>query len=762
MASALLIGLWINNELSVDRFFSKKDRIYQIYSREVTNGQLSAWGRAPTPLAPQLKQTYPEVEDASRFRTVYFLLIKDEARFNLEGAFADSGFLSLLDFPLLEGNPRSALSGPHDIVLTRHVATSLFGNEDPMGKTVLIDSNRQFRVTGVLKDLPANTEFTFQYLIPWSYVDELGWDPLAIGWQITNAEAFVLLKPGASQTAFDDKIRHIIREHVKIGQGFDREIFTQPITREHLYSKVDNGRLVGGRIVTVRLFILIAVFILLIACINFMNLSTARSAKRAREVGIRKVAGALRYSLISQFIGESILIAAIAFVLAFGIVVFSLPAFDEVIGIPLTLDLGSPGFWLFSIGFIFFTGLLAGSYPAFFLSAARPVKVLKTGSIRTAGALITPRKVLVVLQFTFAIILITSTMIVEDQLHYARDRDAGYDRNRLAFIFAQGDILPHYDGFRHDLLSTGTATGVTRTFGAMTRAWGETNGYSWPHSSPADKSLYFTEFQADADFVHTTGTQLVDGRDIDLRTHATDSTAVLLNATAVRIMRLDHPVGTLLTDGSGVQLHVIGVIKDFIIANPYEPIIPMIIRGLTTGYPVIHFRLNPDRPLAEVLASAGRIFRRYNPQYPFEINFVDDSYNAKFRDEQQEGTLGALFAALTILISCLGLFGLAAYMAESRMREIGIRKVLGASVAGITTMISADFIKLVLIALVVATPVTWLAMDNWLSGFTYRTHITAAIFLVAGLMAIGIALLTVGYQSIRAALGNPVRALRSE
>jgi ABC-type antimicrobial peptide transport system permease subunit len=763
MASALLIGLWIHNELSVDRFFSKKDRIYHIYSRELDNGNLDVWGRAPTPLVPELKSGYPEVEEASRFRPVYFLVIKDEARYNLEGGFADSSFLSILDFPMFEGNPRSALSGPHDIVLTQHVAKNLFGSEDPMGKTVLLDSNHVFKVTGVLKDLPTNTEFTFQYLIPWSYVDELGWDPLATGWRITNAGAYVLLRPGASQTTFDDKIRHIIREHVKEGQGFDRELFTQPITREHLYSKGENGRLVAGRITTVRLFILIAAFILLIACINFMNLSTARSAKRAREVGIRKVAGALRGSLILQFIGESILLAVIAFILALGIVELSLPAFDQVIGIPLTLDLTSAGFWLFSIGFVVMTGLLAGSYPAFFLSAARPVKVLKGGAgVRQAGTLITPRKVLVVLQFTFAIILITSTMIVQNQLTFARNRDAGYDRNRLAFIFCQGDILPHYPAFKQELLSSGTAVGVTKTFSPMTRVWGETTGYSWPRSTPADKSLYFTQYETDADFVATTGTRLVEGRDIDLVTHPADSQAVLLNETAVRVMRLEHPVGTLITDVAGTNLRVVGVIRDFIIANPYANVIPMIIRGMTTGYPVINFRFNPDRALAADLASAEKIFKKYNPQYPFELNFVDEIYNAKFRAEQQEGTLGALFAALTIFISCLGLFGLAAYMAESRLREIGIRKVLGASVTGITLLISADFIKLVVVALVLAIPVSWIAMDNWLSGFTYRIHITGWVFLVAGVLAIAIALLTVGYQSVRAALANPVRSLRSE
>ncbi|HLI92833.1 MAG TPA: FtsX-like permease family protein, partial [Puia sp.] len=375
---------------------------------------------------------------------------------------------------------------------------------------------------------------------------------------------------------------------------------------------------------------------------------------------------------------------------------------------------------------------------------------------------INPRKVLVVLQFTFAIILITSTMIVEHQLQYARDRDAGYNRNRLAFIFAQGDILPHFDAFKHDLLTSGAAVGVTRTFSPMTLVWGETTGYSWPRSKPADKRVYFTQFESDADFVKTTGARLLAGRDLDIRNYPADSFGVLLNETAVRAMRLDNPVGALITDGSGAHLHVVGVVQDFIIADPYAPVVPMIIRGLTTGYPVIHFRLNPNRPLAADLSAAEEIFKRYNPQYPFEINFVDDVYNAKFKTEQQEGTLGSLFAILTIFISCLGLFGLAAYMAESRTREIGIRKVLGASVAGITALISGDFIKLVLIALVIATPVSWLVMNHWLRGFAYRIHISGWTFLLAGALSTGIALLTVGYQSVRAGLTSPVKSLRTE
>ncbi len=761
MASAFLIGLWINNELSVDRFYTHKDRIYHMYAREMINGIMDAGGRTPSPLAAELKKNYPEVEDASRFRGVFFLLTEGEKHFNLEGAFADSGILSILDFPLLQGNARTALNSPHSIVLTEHLARSLFGAEDPMGKMVRIETSDPFKVTGVLKDLPTNTDFTFQYLVPWSYVDQLGWDAVGGTWQYTNSGCYVLLRPGASADEFNKKVRYINRLHVAKGEGSDREIFANPITREHLYSRAENGVLVGGQIRTVRLFILIAVFILLIACINFMNLSTARSERRAREVGIRKVVGALRSSLITQFIGESILIATVAFILALGIVRLSLDGFDEVIGIPLTLDLGSPGFWMFSGGFILLTGILAGSYPAFFLSSVRPVKVLK-GAIQKTGTLISPRKILVILQFTFAIILITATLIVENQLRYARSRDTGYDRNRLAFTFAQGDVLAHYDAIKRDLLSSGAAVGVTKTFSPMTRVWGEVTGYSWRGSTPADKHIYFVEYAADADFVRTTGTHLIAGRDIDLNNYPTDTTALLLNEASVQMMRLQNPLGSIITDANGIAFHVVGIIKDFLIASPYGSINPMMIRGLNTNYPVIHFRLNPDRPLAADLSTAEKIFRTYNPNYPFDYVFVDDAHNFKFRAEQQEGTLGILFAILTIFISCLGLFGLAAYMAESRTREIGIRKVLGASVTGITILISGDFIKLVLVALVIATPVAWLSMDSWLKGFTYRIQITGGVFLLAGLLAIGIALLTVGYQSIRAALANPIKSLRSE
>ena len=761
MAAALLISLWVQNELSYDRFYDKADRIYQLNSREEINGSLDVWPRVSTLQAAELKKNYAEVEDAVKFRTVYFLMTEGEKHLNIEGAFVDPGYLSMFNFPLLRGDAKNALNTDQGIVLTEHLAKNLFGNEDPMGKTVRIDSTDNFKVTGVLKDLPANTEFSFQYLLPWSYIIRIGWDNIGGTWNFTNGVTYVLLRPGASQAAFDARIRDIVKRHVAVGQGSGRETITQPITRAHLYSQADNGRLTGGLISMVRLFMVIASFILLIACINFMNLSTARSEKRAREVGIRKVVGALKSSLILQFVGESILLAALAFVLALGMVQLVLKPFDRFIGAQLVLQYNSPLFWLISIAFVLFTGLVAGSYPAFYLSSFRPVSVLK-GAFKNTNTSVAPRKILVVLQFTFAVILIISTIIVELQIRYARDRDAGYNKDRLVFVFPQGEILPHYDAIKRDLLGSGAAVGVTQLFSPIIRETGALTGYSWPGSTEDDKKRYFTQFEADADFVHTTGTKLLAGRDIDLKTYPTDSTAMLLNETAVRDMRLKDPIGAIVRNSKGVDCHVVGVVKDFIMQSPYDPISPMIIQGLSTDYPAIHFRLNPAGSIADDLAKAEKVFKIYNPRYPFEPNFVDEAYNNKFRAQQQQGTLGLLFAALTIFISCLGLFGLASYMAESRTREIGIRKVLGASVAGIAGLMARDFVKLVLISVLIAIPIAWYAMNSWLQAFSYRVQISIWIFLAAGGLAILIALATVGYQAIRAAMSNPVRSLRSE
>jgi ABC-type antimicrobial peptide transport system permease subunit len=759
MAAAMLIGVWVQNEISYDRWYSRTDRISLLYTREIFDGSLRVWPRTSGLMAAELKHNYAEVEDAARFRNVFFLISREDKHVNPRGAFADSSFLRIFDFPMLKGDAQTALADDRSIVLTATLAKSLFGNEDPMGKIVKVDSGDVFKVAGVMADLPHNTEFSFQYLLPWSYLNRIGWDNP--NWANSTAPTYVLLKPGASPAAFNQKIQHITARHASEGGGLKRETFMQPMSRVHLYSKDQNGELVTGQITTVRLFIVIGVFILLIACVNFMNLSTARSEKRAKEVGIRKVVGARKASLIVQFIGESVLLSALAFVFALVIVQFSIHPFNRVINGHLVLHYTDPGFWVSVVVFILFTGIIAGSYPAFFLSASKPVKVLK-GAIAVAQNRLSPRKVLVVLQFSFAIVLIAGTIIVLKQLSYARGRDAGYDGHRLVFTFSQGGNWTQYENIQRELLASGAAVAVTRTYSPMIRATNNVTHLSWPGSSPADNQRAFIQFEADRDFTRTTGTKILAGRDIDIKTYPTDSTALLLNEAAVKAMRLTDPIGKIVTDQGGGNYHIVGVVKDFIIESPYDPIAPMLIQGLQTTYPVIHYRLNPALPIPDALAKAEKVFKTFNPQYPFDYYFVDEYYNNKFQAQQQEGTLGVLFASLAIFISCLGLFGLATYMAETRRKEIGIRKVLGASVAGIAGLISADFVKLVLIAVVIATPIAWYAMHVWLQEFNYRIAITGWIFVVAGLLAVVIALLTVGYQAVRAAVANPVKALRSE
>jgi len=760
MAAAMLILLWVQNELSYDRFYTNTDRIYLMHSRDKNNGAIDVWSNTASLMAPELKKDYPEVEDAVRFRTVYFLMTAGEKHLNLEGSFADSTFLSVLNFPLLKGDAKTALKGNHNIIITKALAVTLFGNEEAMGKTVRIDSTDNFTVAGVLKDLPGNTEFTYQYILPWAYMTKIGWDRNQ-SWSNTNARTYVLLKDGSSPVAFSAKVRTIVRRHIKDGDGSTREVLAQPLSMAHLYSRTENGEFVGGRIETVKLFIAIAVVILIIACINFMNLSTARSEKRAKEVGIRKVIGARKATLIAQFIGESTILALLAFVFAVCMVQLSLSAFNQIVGAQLFINFSNAYWWLFALAFILFTGLMAGSYPAFYLSSAQPAAVLK-GTFKKINALINPRKVLVVLQFACAIILIICTVIVQRQLQFARNRDIGYNKGNLVYIFSQGDVLKNYNLIKHDLLNTGAAVGVTKLFSPITRVWGTTTGLQWQGSTEADKKINFLLFAADADFVKTTGTKLLQGRDLDMNTYLTDSTAMLLNEAAVKIMHLKNPVGSFVKNDAGVNYHVIGVLKDFIIESPYDEVRPMVIQGLSAGYPVVHFRLNPANSTAANLAKAEKIFKQYNPQYPFEYVFADDAYARKFREEQQDGTLSALFAGLTIFISCLGLFGLATYMAESRTKEIGIRKVLGASVRGITTLLSVDFVKLVLISIIIASPVAWWAMDKWLRGFTYRISVEWWVFVLVGLGAIMIAVLTVSYQSIKAALMNPVKSLKTE
>lgn len=757
MASAILILLWMQNEVSYDDFHEKGNRIYEAWNRAVFSGALHCWNTTPKVLGAALQRDMPEVEHAARCDWSHDRLFSvGEKRMMVRGSAVDSDFLQLFTFPLIRGDANTALNDGYSIVVTQSLARSLFGNADAMGKIIRLNDKDNYHVTGIMKDLPNNTRFDFQYLVPWNYVRREGNDDA--WWGNNSTRTYVLLKPNASLATINHKLLTYKVRYEPDARKW--EMFLYPMSRWRLYSRFEGGQESGGRIVFVRLFGIVAAFILLIACINFMNLSTARSERRAKEVGIRKVVGAPRGRLISQFIGESVLLSFFAAVLAIGIVLVSLPGFNRLTDKQLYVPFGSVWFWVSAVAFIGFTGLLAGSYPAFFLSGFQPVKVLK-GTFKAANALVTPRKVLVVFQFTFAIVLIICTMIVKQQIDHARERESGYDQGNLVYHFLTGDLEKNYALVRQELLSSGVAVSVCKTSAPLTENYSDTWGFQWQGKDPEDKTD-FLMVCADRALVATTGMQLVEGRDFDPVQYPTDSAGIILNESAVKAMHFKEPIGQPITDDT-VHFHVIGVVKDFVIESPYQPIRPMVIRGAHQGwFSVMHIRLNSKNFTEVNLRKAEAIFKRYNPEYPFEYHFIDEAYSRKFSDEKRTGTLAGLFAGLTVFISCLGLFGLATYMAENRIKEIGVRKVLGASVTGIAALLSKDFLILVVISLVVAAPIAWYAMYEWLQGYTYRVSISGWVFALAAGLSLGIALVTVSFQAIRAALANPARSLRSE
>jgi len=490
-----------------------------------------------------------------------------------------------------------------------------------------------------------------------------------------------------------------------------------------------------------------------------MNLSTARSEKRAKEVGVRKVVGADKKSLIFQFIAESILISALSGILSIGLVHLMLPSFNELSVKNLQLEFSNVNYWLAFLGFVLVTGFLAGSYPAFFLSAFQPVKVLK-GSFRKAHAAVNPRKILVVTQFVFAITLIICTLVVRSQIQYAQDRDSGYNKNNLVYVFLEGKSFDSYTLIKNEILNNGFATSITKTSAPLTEGWSDSWGFEWEGKDPNDKTD-FDRFCADDALGKTAGFQFVAGRDLDLKNYPTDSTAMIINQSALKVMKFKNPIGQIVKD-NGIDWHIVGVVKDFIMQSPYYPTRPMIIEGAKGWFNVVHLKLNPQKNTAENMAGIEAIYKKFNPEFPVTIHFIDEDYALKFQDEKKVGTLAGIFAGLTIFISCLGLFGLATFMAENRIKEIGIRKVLGASVAGIVQMLSREFLILVGIALLIACPLAGWAMHNWLQEYAYRVSLSWTVFALAGSLSFLIAIATVSFQAVKAAIANPVRSLRTE
>jgi ABC-type antimicrobial peptide transport system permease subunit len=580
-------------------------------------------------------------------------------------------------------------------------------------------------------------------------------------WGNNSWQVFVQLNENAQPAAVNAKIKNVVISHFtdeNTLKSIKPEVFIHPMSKWRLYSDFENGVNTGGFIKYVRMFGILGAIVLLIACINFMNLSTARSEKRAKEVGVRKAVGSARKQLISQFLSESMLIAALAFVIAIVIVVFVLPFFNRLTEKDMSLRFASPLFWILMVIFTAFTGLLAGSYPAFYLSSFNPVRVLK-GNLKTGKAGSLPRKILVVIQFASAVVLMIGTIIVYQQIQHGKDRPIGFNNKGLISVNWSDDIQKHYDAIRQELLSTGAVLSICKSNSPPSEIFSNNNGWEWPKSLPVEKSVLFSTIATDYDYTKTLGIKMVSGRDFS-RDFA-DSNAVILNQAAVKRMGLKDPVGTLLK-WNDKNMVVVGVIPDIQMQSPFRPISPLTIIFNGGWVSFVDIRINPAMPVSKAISLIKPVFDRYNPAYPFEYKFADEEYAKKFNYEELVGNLAAIIAVLIVFISCLGLFGLASFTAEQRIKEIGVRKVLGASVLNLWRLLSVDFVVLVLIACAIGIPVAWYAMDRWLKQYEYKIDISAGVLLLVVALSIVITLLTVSYQAIRAATANPVKNLRSE
>jgi putative ABC transport system permease protein len=752
MAAATLLLLNIQHGLSIDQFHEKKANLYLAYNKAFINGSIACYDATAAPLAPAL-QHYPEVKNVARLAGANMLFRYADKKIAATGNFTDPAFLSMFSFPLIAGNIQTALADPNDIVLTQQLAAKLFGSEDPINKVITTPTGNTFIVTGVLRDLPPNTQFNFQCLMSWTQFHSPS------SWKNQDVVTYAELMPGANIDAVNGKIAKIVTGNNPGEQALaTHSIFLYPLTKVWLEGRFENGRPAGGNIDNLKMLGGLAGIILLIACINFMNLSTARSEKRAKEVGIRKVIGAERRSLIFQFIGESVLMALLAGIIALMLMTLVLPSFGTLISTKLTMPWLSPLFWFAALAFILLTGLLAGSYPAFYLSSFKPIKVLK-GILQNGNALVKPRKVLVVVQFVFSIFLINFTVIYQKQVRYELNREVGYTRDDLAFHDLTPDLRQHYAAVKNELLAAGVASSVSESNTTVTRDEGQESGLKWAGMDPT-ANPGFVLMMENGGFVQTSGLSLIAGRDIDIVKYPGDTLSCVINETSARILGFKNPIGSIIND-EAERWMIVGVVKDFLVDQPDQGMPPVLIKGAVSAG-VINIRIDRNRPFDQNVRQVEAILKKYNPSFITDLQFADKDYAFKFQQARNTALLINTFAFIAIFVSCMGLLGLAIYTTENRTREIGIRKVLGSSIGGIVALLTRDFVKLVLISILIASPLAWFFMNNFLLHYSYRTTVDGWVLLISGVAALFLALVTIGFQVTRAALANPVKNLRTE
>ncbi len=763
MSVAILIGLWIYEEFSFNKYFRNYDRIAQVMQNQTYNGEVQTWRDQAMQLAPELRNSYK-----SNFRYIVMssntkssTLSFGEKKLTQTGFYMEPEAPDMLTLQMLKGS-RAGLKDPNSVLLCKSVAKALFDDVDPIDKIIKIDTKLLVKVTGVYEDLPNNSTFAkLNFIAPWQLLVQSENLEQRVTWGNSWFQTFVQVADHADMNKVSAIIRNAKLNKVdKEETKYNPQLFLLPMKRWHLYSEFKNGINTGGSIKYVWLFGVIGGFVLLLACINFTNLSTARSEKRAKEVGVRKTIGSSRSQLMKQFFTESFLVVSIAFILSLLFVQLGLPFFNEVSGKKISVAWTEPLFWLAGVGFIFITALTAGSYPAFYLSSFQPVKVLK-GTFRVGRFAAVPRKVLVVVQFAVSVVLIICTIIVIRQIQFAKSRPIGFSRDGLLSIpINSDDIKKHYTTLRNELIKTGAVEEMAQSESRVINGGPTNSGLRWRGKDPNLQDAFLT-IATTAEYGKTLGWTIKEGRDFS-KEFASDSSAFILNEAAVKYMNLKNPLGETV-NAFGRTYTVIGVVKDMVMRSSYEPVkqtIFYIDKFDRVNY--FNIKINPKISAGAALALIEPVFKKFDPENPFEYKFADDDFNAKFINEERVAKLAGFFAILAIFISCLGLLGLASFVAEQRTKEIGIRKVLGATVLNVWHLLSKDFVSLVIISLLVSVPISYYFMHNWLQNYEYRTEMSWWIFVAAGGGALSITLLTISFQAIKAAIANPIKSLRTE
>lgn len=758
MTCSMLILMWVQDELNYNKSQENYDHIYQTMANRHFNGQVFTDPSMVLPLAKAVEAEVPQVKNV--VVTSYPIssnFANGDRKLKKTGFQVSDHFFDLFSVDFVEGNAATALQDPSSVVLTASTAKALFGNEDPLNQMVKINNRQNAKVSAVVADLPANTTMTFDYLTPFNYSDEF-LKPYMTDWVNSSWQVYVQTVPGADIATVEKKINQVKYEHDQSDKSIST-YFLFPMSKWRLYSEFMDGVNTGGMIEYVRLFSIIAIIILVIACINFMNLSTARFERRAKEVGIRKTLGSSQKQLVVQFFFESLSLAFLAFILSLAAVYLLLPSFNLLVQKELSIDFTNPLFWLAAFTIILFTGVVAGSYPAVYLSSFKPIKVLK-GAIVTGKSAIMPRHILVIAQFVISILLISATIVVYLQIQHVKNRDIGYNPDNLIMLPASDDINKNYEALKNDLLASGAVNSITRTSAPITAIWNYTPAPDYS-GKPADANMIMAAVRTGKDFTRTMGIKMLEGH--DFTGTPADSSSMLLNKAAVELMGLKDPVGTQVRYGRIPRNYTItGVTENVVMASPFKPVDPMIVLSDDGSGNYVTVRLNKKVNLQSGIHVLSGIFQKYDPSSPFDYQFVDQEFGKKFASEELISTLTRIFAGLAIFISCLGLAGLASFTIEMRNREIGIRKVLGASVQQILFLISKDFLKLVLIALILALPLTWWFLNNWLQQYEYRIDLSIWMFAGVGIFLLLLTLLVVSLNSMTAALRNPVKPLRTE